>query len=312
MIAPTRQPGRHSGIALIAVLWLIAILGMASMVALRVISFDMELATAKIHGSRARQFAEMGIAIGSNPVVKRTDPILHQFDEAAGGGFDARIISEGSRFNINTILLGNDKDLLRDIFIDWGLELDAAQAVTDALLDWVDADDEAQLNGAEVDWYESVGRTNQPFNRPFYNLDEVSLVRGMEMVEAVRPDWRNWFTIWSGGKLDLNDAPAELIAAATGTQVELAALIPETVCGPDGTRDTEDDAPFADVNAALDLMGLNTNMAPQLAGRLTVNDTTTRIESTGYTEGAKRRITVIVRNRSGNPALLERTEDIIP
>lgn len=312
MIHHPRQASHRPGVAMIAVLLLIAILGMAAMVALRVISFDMQLASSKIHGSRARQFAEMGIAVGCNPVVKRTDPILHQQDPAAGGGFDARIISEGSRFNINTILLGNDKDLIRDMFISWGLELDAAQAVTDALADWVDADDEAQLNGAEKAWYEDLGRFNQPFNRPFYNLDEVNLVRGMEMVEAARPDWRNWFTIWSGGKLDINDAPAELISAATGCQLELAALIPETVCGPDGVRDTEDDAPFTDVNAALDLLGLNTNMAPQLAGRLTVNDTTTRIESTGYTEAAKRRITVIVRNRSGNPALLERTEEIIP
>ena len=300
------------GLTLVAVLWLIAILSMAAMITLRVISFDMNVASAKVHGSRARQFAEMGIAVGSNPVVKRTDPILHQFDEEAGGGFDVRVISEGSRFNINAILLGNDKDFIRDIFINWGIELDTAQAITDSLADWVDADDETNLNGAEVDWYEEQGRFNQPFNHPFYNLDEVNLVRGMDLVQAVRPDWRNWFTIWSGGKLDLNDAPAELIAAATEVQVEMAAIIPETVCGPDGVRDTEDDAPFGDVNAALDLIGINTSMAPQLAGRLTVNDTTTRIESTGYTAAAKFSITVIVRNRSGNPALLERIEQIIP
>ena len=307
--ATTRHP---RGIALIAVLWLIAILGMAAMVCLRVISFDMEIATSKVHGSRALQFAEMGIAVGSNPVVKRSDPILHQFDEAAGGGFDVKVMSEGGRFNINALLLRDDKDLLRDIFIDWGLELDAAQAVTDALADWVDADDEENLNGAEVEWYEEQGRFNQPFNRPFYHLDEVRLVRGMEMVEAVRPDWRNWFTIWSGGSLDLNEAPAELIAAAADVQVEMAAIIPQTVCGPDGVRDTEDDVPFTDVNAALDLLGLNTSMSPQLAQRVTVNDTTTRIESTGTASSAKRRITAIVRNRSGNPALLERFEEIIP
>ncbi|MEO0017758.1 MAG: hypothetical protein RLZZ522_1041 [Verrucomicrobiota bacterium] len=306
---PTRHP---RGLALVAVLWLIAILGMATMVALRVLSFDMELATAKVHGSRALQFAEMGIAVGSNPVVKRFDPILHQFNEAAGGGFDVKVTSEGGRFNINAILLRDDKDLLRDMFIDWGLELDAAQAVTDALADWVDADDDENLNGAEKESYEEEGRINQPFNRPFYHLDEVSLVRGMAMVEAVRPDWRNWFTIWSGGSLDLNEAPAELIAAAADVQVELAAAIPQAVCGPDGVRETEDDTPFADVNTALDLLGLNTSLNPQLAQRFTVNDTTTRIESTGIADHAKRRITAIVRNRSGNPALLERFEEIIP
>ena len=315
-IAPMslHPPGfkRSPGFALVAVLWLIAVLGMATMVTLRVISFDMELTTAKTHGSRARNIAEIGIAIGSNPAVKRADPILHHVDEAAGGGYDVKILSEGGRFNINTILLRNDTPLLRDLFISWGLDLDAAQGVTACLADWIDADDDVSLNGAEKDWYESQGRINQPFNRPFYNIDEMRLVRGMELVEAVRPDWRNWFTVWSSGGLDLNEAPAELIAAAADVSVDLAALIPQAVCGSDGIRDTDDDVPFKDVNSALDLLGLDINSRPDLAQRFTVNDTTTRIESIGTAGAAKRRITVIVRNRTGQPALLDRFEEIIP
>ena len=303
---------RAQGFALVAVLWLIAVLGMATMVALRVISFDMELTTAKVHGSRARNIAEIGIAVGSNPVVKRDDPILHHFDEAAGGGYDVNILSEGGRFNINTILLRNDTALLRDLFISWGLDLDTAQGVTACLADWIDADDNVSLNGSEKDWYESQGRINQPFNRPFYNLDEMRLVRGMDLVEAVRPDWRNWFTIWSSGGLDLNEASAELIAAAADVSVDLASLIPQAVRGSDGIRDTDDDIPFKDVNTALALLGLDVNSRPDLAQRFAVNDTTTRIESTGTAGAAKRRITVIVRNRSGQPALLDRFEEIIP
>jgi type II secretory pathway component PulK len=297
---------------LLAVIWLIAILALATMTALRVISFDMEIASAKIHGSRARHVAEMGIAIGSNPVVKRSDPILRQFDGEAGEGFEVRVISEGSRFNINAILLRDDTALLRSMFIDWGLELDDAQAVSDALMDWVDENDEVLLNGAEFEQYEALGRINQPFNRPFYNLAEMRLVLGMDLVEAVRPDWREWFTIWSGGALDLNDAPAELIAAAAEIRVEEAEVIPETVRGTDGQRDTEDDVPFENAAAALDLLGVDANGRPDIARRFTVNDATTRIESIGQAEGAKRRITVIVRNRTGKPALLERTEEIIP
>ncbi|MDP3849065.1 MAG: type II secretion system protein GspK [Luteolibacter sp.] len=300
------------GVALLAVLWLIAILGIATMAALRVISFDMELATAKIHGSRARQVAEMGIAIGSNPVVKRTDPILRQMDEATGEGFEVRIVSEGGRFNINAILLQDDKALLRSIFVDWGLELDEAQSVVDALGDWVDADDEVALNGAEKDEYYEAGRINQPFNRPFYEISEVRLVRGMDLVEAVRPDWRDWFTVWSGGALDLNEASAELIAAAAEVMIEQADMIPEAVRGSDGLRDTEDDVPFQNAAAALDLLGIDMKGRPDLARRFTVNDATTRIESIGYADGAKRKIIAIVRNRTGKPALLERTEEIIP
>ncbi len=311
LISPITHRSRR-GAALMAVLWLIAILAMACMTALRVISFDVDIASAKIHGSRARQVAEMGIAIGCNPVVKRYDPLLRQLDGEAGEGFEVRVISEGGRFNINSILIQEDKALLRSIFTEWGIELDDAQAIADALGDWIDADDNVALNGAEVKEYEEAGRVNQPFNRPFYDLSEVRLVRGMDMVEAVRPDWRDWFTIWSGGALDLNEASAELIAAAAECPVEQAVAVPEAVDGPDGIRDTEDDTPFENAAAALDLLGIDVNARPDLARRFTVNDLTTRIESIGYAEGAKRKITLIVRNRTGRPALLERTEEIIP
>ncbi len=307
-----RSTHSRRGAALMAVLWLIAILAMACMATLRVISFDMELASAKVHGSRARQVAEMGIAVGSNPAVKRSDPLLKQMDGETGEGFEASVISEGARFNINVLLLQDDKALLKDIFVGWGLELDVAQEITDALGDWVDADDNESLNGAEKSYYEKDGRVNQPFNRPFYDIAEMSLVRGMDQVEAVRPDWRNWFTIWSGGSLDVNEATAELIAAAAEIPVDQADIVTETVRGTDGIRDTDDDAPFKNAQQALDLLGIDPSARPDIARRFTANDATTRIESIGYAEGAKRKITVIVRNRTGRPALLERTEEIIP
>ena len=300
------------GAALMAVLWLIAILAMATMAALRVISFDMQIATAKIHGSRARQIAEMGIALGCNPAVKRTDPILRQMNEDTGEGFEVRIASEGGRFNINSLLLQGDKAFLTSLFCDWGIEQKDSQRIVDCLTDWVDADDNVSLNGAEKDDYLKLGRINQPFNRPFYNLDEMRLVLGMDLVERVRPDWRNWFTVWSSGALDLNEADAELIAEAAETTVERANVIPETVRGPDGQLDTEDDARFTNAATALDLLGINTQARPDIAKRFTVNDATTRIESIGYAAGAKCRIIAIVRNRTGKPALLERTEEIIP
>jgi hypothetical protein len=134
----------------------------------------------------------------------------------------------------------------------------------------------------------------------------------MNLVEAVKPDWRDWFTIWSAGALDINEARAELIAAAADVSLEQATIIPETVAGPDGIRDTTDDVPFQDVNAALALLGVDASIRPDIVQRFNVNDTTTRIESTGYAAGAKRRINVIVRNRTGRPALLERYEEIIP
>jgi type II secretory pathway component PulK len=306
---PRKPP---EGTALLAVIWLIAILAIAALATTRVVSFDMNVASAKIHGFRAKQLAEMGIAVASNPVVRRDDPILRRGDEESGEGFDVKILSEGARFNLNAILLRDDKALLRTMFESWGVDLDTAQEITDAMSDWIDGDDEVALNGAEKDWYEEQGRINQPFNRPFYSLDEIRLVRGMDQIEALRPDWRNWFTIWSSGALDINEASAELISSAAEVPVDVADGVVEQVRGQDGIRDTDDDVPFQEVNSALALLGVDTSARPDILQRFTVNDTTVRIESTGSAEGAKRKIILTLRNRTGRPAILERSEEVIP
>lgn len=311
----TRQipkPASRKGAALIAVLWLIAILSLASITTLRVIAFDMELVAAKVHGSRALHLAETGIAIGSNPVVERNDPLLNRIDEENNEEIRVTITSEGARFNINTLVLAEDKSMLRSIFIYWGLDLDSAQALADALNDWVDPDDLVALNGAEINEYEKIGRLNQPFNRPFYDINEVGYVIGMDQIEALRPDWREWFTVWSSGTLDLNEADADLIAAAAEVTEAQASIIPETVRGIDDVRGTEDDAPFQDVASALSLLGIDAETRQDIAQRFTTDDTTTRITSTARSADAKRRITVIVRNRTGRPALLDRSIEIIP
>ena len=103
-----------------------------------------------------------------------------------------------------------------------------------------------------------------------------------------------------------------MIAAAAEISPDQADIIPESVRGTDGLRDTIDDAPFQNAAAALDLLGIDAEGRPDISKRFTANDSTTRIESIGYAEGVKRKITVIVRNRTGRPALLERTEEIIP
>ncbi len=308
----SRPHSSRSGSALVAVLWLVAILSLAAISAIRVVSFDVEIATSQIHGFRARQLAEMGIAIGSNPAVqKKYDPLLHQYSEETGEGFEVRLISEGGKFNINMLLMGSEELLLKGIFIDWGMTIDEAQALVDSLIDWIDTNDEVQLNGAEEDWYLEQGRLNQPFNRPFYNVEEMRLVRGMDYLEALKPDWREWFTIWSSGQLDLNEAKAELIAAALDIPLEVADEIPKIVRGPDGIRDTEDDKPFTDVREALGIVGVDPGDTI-LTARVAVNESTTRIESIGSVAGARRKIVVIVRNRTGRPAVLERTEEVMP
>lgn len=300
------------GSALVAVFWIMAVLSLAVFAAVRVVYYDADVSASQIHGFDAMLAAERGIAVAVNPATGEDDPLLQWSDGEQGVSYRARIQSEAARFNINVLLIRKDKPLLTDIFTDWGMELEDAQMLVDNLIDWVDAGDLTELNGAEIDWYEQQGRPNHPFNRPFYNLEEMRLVKDMNLLEEVNPQWKNWFTIWSSGKLDINEADAALIATAAEISPDDARTIVDYVLGPDQQRDTEDDQRFQNLTEAFGLIGVSELQQQMIGPRFTVEDTTTRIVSEGRAGSAKRRITLILKNRTGQPVILERKEEVIP
>jgi len=301
-----------NGSALVAVFWIMAVLALAVFAAVRVVYYDSDVAASQLNGFEALQVAERGVAVAVNPAVEKGDPILDWRDDELDISYRARITSEAARFNINVLLMRKDKQLLTDIFTDWGMDLQDAQTLIDNLSDWIDEGDLAELNGAEVDWYEDQGRPNHPFNRPFYNLDEMRLVKGMDQLESLKPNWRKWFTIWSNGKLDLNEAAPELISSAAEVSIDDAQDFVDHIMGPDRERDTEDDQRFQSLPEALALLGVSEFQQQTVTPRLTVTDTTTRIVSDGRAGTVKRRITLILRSRTGQPAILERKEEILP
>ncbi|MGE9268943.1 MAG: hypothetical protein ACQKBY_12675, partial [Verrucomicrobiales bacterium] len=172
-----RRFGIRRGSALLAVFWVMAILGLAIVASLRVVGYQVEVVDAQTAGVEARQYAEMGVAVATNAKVAVFDPILGM-DFENDSGYRVEITSEAARFNINYILYQDDRRLLRYIFTEWGLAFDEAQVVADSLADWVDQSPGANLNGAEVEWYEEQGLMNRPYDRAFHHLDEMRLVRG--------------------------------------------------------------------------------------------------------------------------------------
>lgn len=307
-----------TGSALVAVFWIMSILSMAVFTAIQLLYYEVDLTTAKVQGNRAGHLAEMGLAVAANPVVNRDDPLLRQAFAGGTEGYDVKIKSEGAKFNINLLLLDRgdnsppDKALFREMLVSWGMEFEETQEIVDALVDWVDGDDFEELNGAEFPYYEDLGLLNRPYNRPFYSLDEVRLVRGWDRVEALKPNWQNWFTVWSGGGLDINEAPAEFIALAAEVTVAEATAIQDRVFGPDTIRDTEDDLPFSSSAEALDLLGIPDIQRAIVEPRLSVDSQIDRLESTGWSGDTRRRVTLILRNRTRRPEVLERFEETVP
>jgi general secretion pathway protein K len=184
----------------------------------------------------------------------------------------------------------------------------------DNLIDWVDKNDEHLEHGMEKDEYEKLGIVGYPFNRYFYSLDELLLVPGFDTLASLKPNWRDYFTIYSQGKLDLNEAPADLLEIVCDTTASDAQQFVESRWGDDKIEDTKDDHKYGSVQEALGLLnvgsgphGNDPEFTERTAQRLTVNDTTTRIEATGTVGDFRRRIIVVVRNRQ-QPQILTREE----
>ena len=296
--------------ALMVVIWIILILSMACLVGIKLVYSETEQTINRVQGARARVCANMGIAVAANPVIKRNDPLLAQ--KIDGEGYETKFSSEAAKINLNYFVLRKDDEFLRDLFLHWGLDYDEANNLIAALYDWVDEDDLVSPNGAELVEYEKMGFYNLPYNRAFYSLNELTLVRGWKDVEKRFPQWREWLTLWSKGKLDVNEVEPEILALACKVDVEYARRIREEVVGQDGILGTDDDVRKNSVADVLTSLGIPKGAQAPLLPRLTTQDTTTRIESVGFAGDQKRKIVLILGNRTGIPSLLERYEEILP
>jgi len=286
------------GSALVAVFFMIAILGMVMYAGAKALDADAQHSRLTRARVLAKRYAQMGIELGKHPQMKDGDPLLwHSAPD--GGGFEVKLVSEEARLNINVILQSGDTTLLRRLFGRWGLDAQQTSMMIDALKDWVDADDKTSLNGAEKRDYEKAGFKGMPFNRPFKDLDEMMLVFGMAEVDVIRPDWREWFTIYGNGKVDVNDASTELIALVADVPLERVAPVTKFRAGVDGIRRTLDDQKLTSVPQLAQMLGIyQPKVVEQLSQWVQFQGPIRRIESIGSMGGLSRKFVLITQNQS--------------
>ncbi|MGB8354953.1 MAG: hypothetical protein WCD79_13745, partial [Chthoniobacteraceae bacterium] len=204
--------------ALLMVLWGITMMSVTVLGVVEYVHYDLEETTTLEKNFRARQLAEAGLAIGLHPLIKRGDKLLIQTIRS-GESFEAHVSSEGARLNINTIIQTAQWQILHNLFVAWGLKESDAVQVADAFQTWTRADKWLELAPTQTGTAGLVV-TGQPgaqlAQHLFGSIEEMPLIPGFEMVEAAKPDWKNYFTVWSDGPLDMNEAPWDLIQAVCG------------------------------------------------------------------------------------------------
>lgn len=136
-----------------------------------------------------------------------------------GEAYHVTLRDAASRLDLNRATEEELRRLLRAAGVDFGL----ADRVAQAALDWRDPDDEHRGRGAERAAYLEAGRAFLPRNGPFRSVDELRHVLGVDRRtwERVAPH----LTTRGGGRVNVNSASAEVLAALPGMTPEAVAVV---------------------------------------------------------------------------------------
>ena len=201
---------RH-GFALLTVLWLIA--GLSAIVAASLALARVGAGASRnrillVRAAWARNACEE-ILLARYAERGRVTP-LDSVDLGDGVWCDGAIEEAGTRLDLNRAapealrsLLGND-------------------SLVDAVLDWRDADDLPRPYGSEREWYAAHGR-RPPRNGPLADAAELRLVRGFNSATVRRLE--PLLTTSGGVEVDLNAAPAAVLASLPGLDAPAVAMI---------------------------------------------------------------------------------------
>lgn len=281
------------GAALLLTLWCIAVVAVTVVLTARIVESDVEGESLRSRKFEARELALTGIAHGMNPALKRGSEFFQQ-KLADGRELDVRVTSESARLNINQLAKEKGETTLRNLFALWGVADDEARVAVDSLADWVDEGDLRRLNGAEREDLQNQTAFSLPQDRGFQSVSEMRRVRGMDAIARYKPDWSDYFSVYSRVPLDIQDAPPDVLRVVAGLSGVQAEMLDEFRNGEDEKPGTFDDRIIQSLDEVVARLGLNEAQAETLRGSFQPGAEPTRIESTGRVGGTPCLIATVV------------------
>lgn len=297
-----RGDRRQRGSALMLMIWAVLLMSVTVMGVVEYIRSSAKESLQAAYQFRALHLAESGLAVGLHPNTRRGDMVLKQ-KVGPDSGFDVVINYEGARIPINYSTDERLREAIYNLFIYWQLNADEAGIAADSLADWVDNDNTPRANGAEADYYQQLGIYDAPRNQGFARVEEMLLVRGMDAVDRKKPDWREFFSIYGEGQIDLRTVFKDVLLAVTGaSETDVTRFISERD-GADGIPGTEDDRRIRD-DEAYQLLGLSGDRLNSIRAIVNDDDTTLRrITSVGWVGDKRTKIVVVTRRNQETGAV---------
>ena len=223
--------GGQAGIALVVVLWLLAVLSFLAIGFIADIRSQAHLFLNETGSSRARALADAGIHLGIRELYRKENLEEGRLPWLRDGSpykiklgeteLSVSLHDEGGKVDINVA----SEDLMRGLGQALDIDTNEWDKVVDAILDWRDDDDLKRLNGAESNSYEQEGLPYGAKNGFFQSIDEVQQVLGVDHVKYRK--LQHAVTIYSGrDAVSPANAPRAVLLALPGVaEQEVDALL---------------------------------------------------------------------------------------
>jgi len=178
----TMRPNNR-GVALVAVLWMLALLSVIAGSLVFTTRTELAIAGNVVSMAQAEAAADAGVykAIGellsprpNDPLSWKANGLVHPW-EFGGARLAIMIADEGGKVDLNSV----DPQLLKNLFVSRGVGETAAESLVDAIADWRDPDSLRRLHGAEKEDYLAAGLKYGPANTNFTAIEELRQVLGM-------------------------------------------------------------------------------------------------------------------------------------
>jgi len=241
---PSRRSMLRSedGVALMMVIWLIALLMTMVLAFSLTMRANMYSAHATSEAVRGKCLAQAGLeraitelcykkAGGGGEAPKqetvgwRTDGRPYD-DKVGDDSYVVKVVDESGKIQINA-LTDRTGVILTNLLVTLGVSLDDSYTIVDSILDWKGTGELERLHGAKSDYYLSLPVPYKSKNGPFDTLEELLLVKGItrEILfgDAKTPGLINFITLFSGNdRININAAPREVLTSIPGITAEAA------------------------------------------------------------------------------------------
>ena len=224
-------PGNQRGVAMILTLLILTLLVTTGLELNRAMQVEANLAGNFRDLTQASYIAQSGVEIAraliqeDEPSYDSSDERWAQFETLAvfssqlfkEGHFTGQIMDESSKFNPNGlvdsfgIVNQKKKNQLERLFSLLGHNPEKI----DAVLDWLDPDEQKRPLGAEREYYASLKRSYVPKNGPLESLGELLMIKGIDIITFYGADEREglgqYLTLYSDGKININTAGIQVL-----------------------------------------------------------------------------------------------------